>query len=118
MTKTEMGKLDESYQVILLEQYDYESILGGEATLIHHFKLKSEGLSLRWYVPNGISLNAFQHNPIHAGSNEGIEFENRIKKIKGKEWLEDLNRQRNKIAKYLKYEDVLAHIMGVKDNYI
>ena len=117
MTKEEIKKLDELYQVVILSKYDNNSIISGEATLVHHFKHKSQGFSLRWYIPNGVPLGAEQHNIIHSSDERGREFEAYIINIKGGEWLKDLTSQGNKIVKYLKYEEVLKHISGIEPNY-
>jgi len=116
MTKLEMSKLDKLYQEILLSKYDNKSIIDGDADLIHHF-LQGKYLSIRWYKPVGVPLSAEQHNNIHAGTIKGKGYEEYIVQIKGKEWLKDINRQKNKIAKYLKYDDVVSYLLGTKNNY-
>ena len=52
MTRYEMDELDKLFQIQTLENAHYVSILGGVATLAHHYKPLSGGLALRWYMPN------------------------------------------------------------------
>ena len=110
-----MNSLDRIYQTILLEKYDYNSILGGKADSIHHM-LQGKSRSIRWYVPMGIPLTQEQHNEIH--NDKGEEYIITITSIKGVEWMRDLHRQKNKIAKYLKYDAVKDHILGLTPNYV
>ena len=117
MTKEQQKKLDKLYQGILLSKYNNRSILGGEATLIHHFLPKSSGLSLRWYLPNGVPLNIEQHNIIHSSDPQAKVYIDYIINLKGKSWVENLKKQRSKICKYLRYDEVMRHISMIDDNY-
>ena len=36
----------------------------------------------------------------------------------GEEWLKDIYKQARKAPKYIKYHDVIDHIMGIKENYL
>jgi len=109
-----VSKLDRMFQETLMKE-NPQSIFGGATECIHHFLPKSLGLSLRWYVKDGIPVTVKQHNEIHG--KDGKKMEERIIEIKGKEWLKDLYAQRMKLAKYAKEEDIIKHIKGEKENY-
>ena len=117
ITRAQEKKLDSLYQETILENSKHRSLLGGSATVVHHFKPKGIGFySLRWYIPNGIPLAHWQHDFIH-GKN-GKEFESIIIKIKGAGWLEDLEVQKRKLTKFATYQDVVNHIKGKSANYV
>lgn len=107
--------LDILYQETILNNCGYKSLLGGKATLVHHFKPKSGGLSLRWYVPNGIPLTLEQHNRIHGVERNQLESE--IYKIKGEDWKHNLIYQSNRIMKNVNFDKVKLHILGINENY-
>jgi len=115
ITKEQIKKLDKLWQETVLKDCGGISLLGGKATVAHHFKHKSTAFSLRWYILNGIPLVHFQHDSIH-GKN-GKELEDTIIKIKGKEWLRDLEIQKLKLAKYSSYKQIKSHILGFTNNY-
>ena len=109
MTPAQEKKLDILYKETGLSNGDYLSILDGEANLIHHF-LQGRYKSIRWYMPCGIPLGIEQHNNIHGYRSKTLQ--NKIIAIKGREWLNNLHRQKFKIAKNLDYNKVADHILG------
>jgi len=116
MTRENIKKLDRLFQELVLQRNSNMSILGGEATLVHHFITKNQGLSTRWYIPNGIPLRIDQHNIIH--SKDGKLLETEIVNIKGNKWMKDLNTQRMKFGKYATFQDVFNYLNGLTDNYV
>jgi len=116
MTKQEEKILDKLYQITILSKYGFNSILGGKADCVHHYKAKAGGYANRWYVPNGICLSVKQHNDCHG--RWACKYEDTIKAIKGKQWAEDLERRRFKIVKNLDYKKVREHILGLTEDYI
>ena len=118
MTKNEVRKLNIMYQQLLLERCGYESILGGEATLIHHWK-QGRGQAVIWHFPMGIPLTAEQHNDIHLGNKAGEEYNKIIIKIKGDKWLSDMEIRKWKSIKYhITYDKVLRYFKGRAKDYI
>ncbi len=109
------AKLDTLYQQTLLAENPI-SILGGKAEVIHHFKPKSQGLSVRWYKPNGISLTNDQHQEIH-GKNRA-KLEKAIIEKLGDKWIKDVRIQSTRIVKYPNEEAIINHIKGEIKNYI
>jgi hypothetical protein len=107
--------LDKLYQQVLIKNNPI-SIIGGKTDVIHHFVPKSHGLSIRWYVPNGIPLTNEQHRDIH-GKNRAVLEKEIILRL-GRKWRSDLRMQQNKIAKYLNFESVKSHINGEIENYV
>lgn len=73
MNNYERDKLDKLFQIEILKYYKNISILGGIATVVHHFIHKSKGDSIRWFVPNGIPLTEEQHQAIHNKSRAELE---------------------------------------------
>lgn len=116
--KGQIARLDSLYQRQLLAQQGYLSILGGQATVIHHFSHKSGGLALRWYRHDGVALTHKQHVEIE--SNKRTAHEQTIIAIMGPEWIRDIHKQRNKITSLdlLDFDTVREHILGYRDNYV
>lgn len=118
MTESQSRDLDQYFQDRLLQKYKEISLLGGKATVIHHFKHKTGGYSLRWYVPNGIPLSLEQHNNFHGAKRN--EMEGMVYAIKGRSWKVDLINQSKRIVKLyqLNFSKVKDHIDGLEENYI
>jgi len=117
ITPKQESELDRLYQTTLLAKSGERSLLGGRATVVHHFKAGRYN-SIRWFVPIGIPLTQTQHTNIHGS---GAKFlETRIYKLLGKKWLGSVERQRNIIIKTsdLDYEKIKAHILGERENYV
>lgn len=118
MGKAEIAKLDKIYQQTLMEAYDNNSLLGGEAHLVHHYIPKSQGLAFRYYFPNGILLSTEQHNLIHSSDLRAKKIDNRICHLMGVEWRTDLIKRKNIIVKNLTYNKVLNYLNGLSNDYI
>jgi len=117
MTKGEINKLDKLYQQTLMEAYDNNSILGGEAHLIHHYFSRT-ALSLRWWFPNGIPLSTEQHNIVHSSDLRAKPMIHRIVEIKSPDWSLELGRRKHTIVKNLTYNKVLKYLNGEIEDYI
>jgi len=115
MTTNEITKLDKLFQIKVLELHPH-SVIAGNATVAHHFIHKAKGLSMRWYLPNGVSLTNSQHGDIHGAKR--AELEKMIIRKLGNTWRDDLRIQERKIVKNLKYQSVLNHLMGLSENYV
>lgn len=109
LTPSQINKLDTLFQIKVLENAAYGSILGGTAEVAHHF-IARDNFATRWYLPNGIPITNSQHQ--YSDLNEQVE------EIMGKEWLQDIYRQARKAPKYITYQDVIDYIMGFKENYL
>jgi hypothetical protein len=115
MTKEQIKELDRLFQERVLELNKNSSMLGGTAGVVHHFIPKSQGFSLRWYIPNGVPLQHEQHQAIH-GKNKA-KLEGQIIRLRGEHWRSDLRIQSRKIAKNISYQTVLNHLNG-SENYV
>lgn len=120
MKNSEIKKLDLLYQTLLLFKYKHRSILGGEATLIHHYIHKSSGLRMRWWLPNGLPMNLDQHNVMHSSDKRKEGYNDVIIAIKGERWKKELEDRKWKMANHKKVEfnDVMRYLNGERNDYI
>ena len=110
---TENQTLDKLFQQVCLKK---TSVLGGVATVVHHFIPKSHCLAVRYYIPNGIPLTYEQHLQIH--SNKRKELEEQIIQILGISWRADLRKRQNMIIKDIDYEKVKNYLNGKISDYL
>lgn len=114
MTQSEIKKLDALFQQRCIELNPLCVISYQPATVVHHYRTRTH-MATRWYIPNGIPLSHRAHLYAH---DKVEEFKDQIIHIKGKEWHQDIIRQSNRIAKYIKYSDVIDHLTGEIPHYI
>ena len=76
----------------------------GTAINVHHIFSRSN-LSVRWYKPNGIALDAGCHtlnnNSAHKNPIEFIEW---LREVRGIKWYKDLRKKANEIKKWELWE--------------
>jgi len=113
MTSYQINKLDRLFQQKVCEQ---PSLLGGVATVGHHFTHKTAGLAMRWYLPDGIPLTKDQHDKLHGKNRE--EMEARIIFSKPMAWQLDLIARKNITAKNIKYQNVVDYLEGRRTDYL
>ena len=117
MTNIEKEKLNLLFQTIILERAKYKSILGGKADCVHHWK-QGRNYATLWHLPMGIPLTVEQHNDIHLLNSKGIKYIEYIKKLKGKEWVNEVELRKWKISRNVKYKNVLKYFNGIIEDYI
>jgi 5-methylcytosine-specific restriction endonuclease McrA len=71
-------------------------LCGGETQVAHHHIKKSTSSALRYYIPNLIGLCTPCHCRLH---NDEILWTGRVIKLKGMEWLEDLEEKKKEQVK-------------------
>jgi hypothetical protein len=115
MKATEEKELDRFFQIKVLEDSKYRSLLGGKAEVAHHF-LQGRYYSIRWWLPAGIPLMQWQHDKVH--SKNGKELEDIIIKIKGDEWYNDLVKRKFIPVKYVEFKTVKDYLEGKIEDYV
>ena len=120
MTKLQIKELDRLYQEKGLEMYDYQSMLGGRAELMHHH-LQGRGNAIRWYFPCGVPLVSWQHNDVHLGNRKGESLKEyyiiAMERKWGEDWLEKLERRKHTAVK-VDYKKVKDYLNGKTKDYI
>jgi len=100
-------KLDRIIQEKGREVYDRCMVCGSEYSCLHHYYTKSMSLRLRYDWENLIPLCAGCHFSHHNGN---PEIHNKVRDIKGEDWLKELEAKKRQIAndtiEY--YEDLLT----------
>ena len=112
MLKSQIAKLDRLWQQKVCEQ---PSLLGGVAQVAHHWVRRSE-MATRWWLPNGCPLTHIQHQDIE--SKNGHEIKCRILEVKGLKWHLDLWYRSARVAKNIKYQNVVDYLSGKREDYL
>jgi len=116
MLKRERDKLDKLWSKKIMENSRC-AICGMPADDPHHFKTKKQGNSLRWYLPNGIPLCRQHHNAhLYSAHHSPDWFNTQIKALRGKDYIEDIDRQAKIIFKG-NYQQILNYLEGRTNNY-
>ncbi|MGV9206085.1 MAG: hypothetical protein ACOC44_18920 [Promethearchaeia archaeon] len=68
-------------------------ICGDLAVDCHHFKAKSGYGHMRYDIDNAVPLCRFHHNQIDKGGKERWDAEEKIKRARGKEWAERIEKK-------------------------
>lgn len=107
------NKCDALLTPIIKKMYPYCIFTGQETQVAHHAIKKSTSSALRYYLPNLIPLTHQAHLRLHC---DEITWTGRLVAIKGMDWWEDLERERNKpmkcdvhyyIAEYARLKEIL-----------
>jgi len=123
MKKSDIDKLDKMFQVLVLSLHNRQSVIDLKpAEVAHHHIPKSKGFATRWWIPNGVSLTADQHNLVHGSSPEG-EYLKELYTQKMIEkhdswWHKDLEWRSNRVVKNLTYKKVHSYFMGERNDYL
>lgn len=90
-TQAMRKKCDDLLTPIIKILYPRCLITGEPTEVAHHHVKKSISSSLRYYIPNLIPLTHKAHSALHQNETYWNEF---VETIKGREWKEDIDRQR------------------------
>jgi hypothetical protein len=90
-------KADKEFQLAIQRLYPKSLISEEQTQVAHHWVYKSHSNALRYYIPNGIPLSNDEHGTIHGKRPE--EITNKIILARGTDWIEDLEREKQKIVK-------------------
>lgn len=84
----------------------------------HHFYGR-RNRSTRWFVPNGVCLCSYHHTDgIWSSHRNPAWFQNKMVKIRGNEWLEDLIQRASIIFKWQEHLlEIKAYLKGEIDDY-
>ncbi len=120
MKRGEINKLDKQWSLMIREDMKERcTICGkGDGTRMnpHHF-VGRRSRSTRWYFPNGICLCSGCHTLCVRSAHQNPEwFRGEMLLVRGKEWLDDVMKQSNKICK-VDYQTVKDYLDGKRDNY-
>jgi len=119
MKKTEIKKLDKewSLQIRSLGHCEYCGKQGDECQLHPHHYVGRRNRATRWYLPNGICLCASHHTlAVKSAHGDPEWFRGEMLKLRGKDWLNEIVAQSNKIFKGT-FEQVQSHLEG-DNNYL
>lgn len=110
---TVRNKCDALLTPIIKKMYPHCIFTGQETQVAHHAVKKSTSSALRYYLPNLIPLTHQAHLRLHC---DEITWTGRLVALKGMDWWEDLERERNKpmkcdvhyyIAEYARLKGIL-----------
>jgi len=95
-------KLDKLWAIIVRLQAGNKCERSGLTTYLNsHHVFSRSNLSVRWYLPNGVCLNAGWHTlKTESAHKSPIEFIEWLKEKRGIEWYEDLRVRANTIRKW------------------
>ena len=117
------NKADKKFQEIGREMYNNCLICGGEYSCLHHVFTKGSCTYLRYSWKNVIPICAKHHIKIHGY--EPVETKSlmdRIVKIKGQDWYDELTAERNKNrytnANYVWYREMYQRLLLVTPNKV
>lgn len=85
----------------------------------HHFHTKRNH-SVRWWIPNGVSLcDAHHTSEKYSAHLNPAWFQQKMIEIRGEEWLESLIERTATIFPWQKHlEDILKYLKGELDDYL
>lgn len=90
------AKCDKLLTPIIKKLYPYCLLTGAPTQVAHHHVHKSASNALRYYIPNLIPLTNSAHLALHM--NESY-WASKVVQIKGLQWFEDLEREKNRTIK-------------------
>lgn len=119
MTKSETRKLDKKWKDTIRSKGRCE-ITGktkDQAQLHPHHYYGRKNRATRWYLPNGFCLSASKHKLDVWSAHEAPEwFRTQAIKLRGRRWLNDLNKQAHKKFDG-SYQEVDDYLNGLSKNY-
>nr|AKH47022.1 hypothetical protein [uncultured marine virus] len=113
MNPAQERKLDRMFQERVMDLHERQSLMGGDATVVHHFHGRRHK-STRWLISNGIPLTHDQHMAVH----DNPDAKKRLESVMASSWLKDLEKRKNVIAKYIDYNTVVEHLNGKIEYYV